>query len=77
MKRGRKPKCPYCASTRTVSKGVRKTTTMGSRKLRVCKDCHRKFTIGRKVAASEIRKSATSTKPSSTVPVVAGMHSTA
>ena len=46
MARGRPFKCPYngCGSTNTVSKGVRKTKTMGIRKLRYCKDCKRKFT---------------------------------
>ncbi len=46
MARGRPHKCPYpdCGSTRTTSKGVRKTKTMGLRKLRYCKDCKRKFT---------------------------------
>ena len=46
MPRGRPFKCPYagCGSTNTVSKGVRKTKTMGDRRLRYCKDCKRKFT---------------------------------
>ena len=44
MKRGRKPMCPYCRSSRTISKGVRRTTTFGNRPLRVCNDCKRKFT---------------------------------
>ena len=46
-KRGRKPKCIFCDSGHTISKGVRKTTTLGNRALRVCKDCGRKFTVGR------------------------------
>jgi len=37
-------KCPYCDSTDTVNKGVRKTKTMGLRKIRRCKGCGRKFT---------------------------------
>jgi transposase-like protein len=46
MTRGRPFKCPYtgCGSSNTVSKGVRKTKTMGDRRLRYCKDCKRKFT---------------------------------
>jgi transposase-like protein len=46
-KRGRKPKCPYCRSGRTVSKGARRTVTLGDRPLRVCRDCGRKFTVQR------------------------------
>ena len=42
---GRPFKCPYCpSSTDTVSKGVRRTKTMGVRRLRKCKACGRKFT---------------------------------
>jgi len=37
-------KCPYCGSTDNVNKGVRKTKTMGLRKIRRCKSCGRKFT---------------------------------
>jgi len=48
MQRGRKPKCPYCHSNRTVSKGMRRTTTIGDRPLRRCKDCGRKFTYQRR-----------------------------
>ena len=45
MARGRPFKCPYgCGSTNTVSKGVRKTKTMGLRRIRLCKNCGRKFT---------------------------------
>ena len=43
MARGRPFKCP-CGSTRNVAKGVRRTKTMGTRKIRFCKDCKRKFT---------------------------------
>ena len=46
MKRGRKPKCPYCGSNKTCSKGTRKTTTLGKRPLRYCNNCKRKFTVG-------------------------------
>ena len=45
MARGRPFKCPYgCGSTNTVSKGVRKTKTMGLHRIRLCKNCGRKFT---------------------------------
>jgi transcription elongation factor Elf1 len=46
MARGRPFKCPYpgCGSTDTVSKGVRKTRMMGDRKIKLCKNCGRKFT---------------------------------
>ncbi len=47
MKRGRKPICRYCKSKHTISKGYRPTVTLGKRSLRVCKDCGRKFTLGR------------------------------
>ena len=43
MTRGRPPKCP-CGSTDSVGKGVRKTKTMGIRRIRRCKSCGRKFT---------------------------------
>lgn len=49
MQRGRKPKCPTCGAVgQSISKGVRKTATMGVRRLRVCKVCGHKFTVGRK-----------------------------
>ena len=45
MTRGRPFKCPYeCSSANTVSKGVRRTKTMGLRRIRLCKTCGRKFT---------------------------------
>ena len=47
-RRGRKSRCLYCRSSRTIAKGSRKTATLGERRLRVCKDCRRKFTVGRK-----------------------------
>ena len=38
-------KCPWCGeSGRSVSKGVRKTKTMGNRRIKLCKACGRKFT---------------------------------
>ena len=40
---GRPYKCP-CGSTATVSKGVRRTKTLGDRRIRRCKACGRKFT---------------------------------
>jgi hypothetical protein len=41
---GRPFKCPYCGSSDTTGKGVRKTKTMGVRRIRRCKACRRKFT---------------------------------
>jgi len=41
---GRPHKCPYCGLTDTVSKGHRKTKTLGVRSIRRCRSCHRKFT---------------------------------
>jgi len=52
MKRGRKPKCPYCGSKESINKGVRETKTMGKRPLRICSKCRRKFTVGRKAVGS-------------------------
>ena len=46
MKRGRKPKCPQCGASQNIAKGHRPTVTMGLRKLRFCKSCLRKFTVG-------------------------------
>ena len=40
---GRPYKCE-CGSTDTVSKGARRTKTMGERRIRLCKACGRKFT---------------------------------
>ena len=40
---GRPFKCP-CGSTNSVSKGRRRTKTMGERRIRLCKECGRKFT---------------------------------
>ena len=48
---GRPHMCPYCRATRTVSKGVRKTQTMGDRRIRLCKACGRKFTPKKKKTA--------------------------
>jgi len=42
---GRPHTCPYCGQIgKSVSKGVRKTKTMGDRRIRLCKACGRKFT---------------------------------
>jgi len=41
---GRPFKCPWCQSTDTTGKGVRKTKSMGVRRIRRCRDCGRKFT---------------------------------
>jgi transcriptional regulator NrdR family protein len=59
--RGRPFKCPYagCGSTNTVGKGVRKTKTMGVRRLRYCKDCRRKFTPQNQQPTEESEERAT------------------
>jgi len=42
---GRPHTCPYCRAVgKSVSKGVRRTKTMGDRRIRFCKACKRKFT---------------------------------
>ncbi len=58
MSRGRPFKCPYagCGSSNTVSKGVRKTKTMGDRRLRYCKDCKRKFTPRNQKPAEQVEE---------------------
>jgi transcription elongation factor Elf1 len=58
MARGRRFKCPYagCGSTNTISKGVRKTKTMGVRMLRYCKDCGRKFTPQNQKPAEQVEE---------------------
>jgi len=63
---GRPHKCPYCEATATVSKGVRKTKTMGHRRIRLCKACKRKFTprkqkIGEATANARAMQGAAST----------------
>lgn len=51
-KRGPKPKCLFCRSRRTISRGVRRTATLGERPLRSCRDCGRKFTAARKATGN-------------------------
>ena len=41
---GRPFKCPYCEASDNVSKGVRRTKTMGDRRILRCRKCRRKFT---------------------------------
>jgi len=41
---GRPFKCPYCGASENVSKGVRRTKSMGDRRIFRCKKCGRKFT---------------------------------
>lgn len=48
-------KCPHCGQSTTVSKGVRKTKTMGVRRIRLCKACGRKFTPRNQPATTEDR----------------------
>jgi transcriptional regulator NrdR family protein len=44
MGRGRPAICPFCSSQKSQKKGIRKTKTMGTRRIRLCKGCGRKFT---------------------------------
>ncbi|MEX2389225.1 MAG: hypothetical protein WD534_15210 [Phycisphaeraceae bacterium] len=44
MTRGRPPKCIHCGSQQSIAKGYRETRTLGTRQLRLCKACGRKFT---------------------------------
>ena len=46
-RRGRKAKCIWCGSGRTIGKGIRQTVTLGNRTIRLCRECGRKFTVGR------------------------------
>lgn len=39
-------KCPYCSSTRTTWKGYRKTQE-GTKRIRKCSKCNRRFTINK------------------------------
>jgi hypothetical protein len=56
---GRPYKCP-CGSSNNTSKGVRKTKTMGVRRIRLCKDCGKKFTPrNQKVAEGEEQPAST------------------
>ena len=44
MTKGRPPTCIFCGGTESVGKGVRRTKTLGLRRIRLCKACGRKFT---------------------------------
>ena len=55
---GRPYKCPYCSSSATVSKGVRKTKQLGDRRIRRCKACRRKFTPKNQQPAEPVQGSA-------------------
>ncbi len=59
MPRGRPAKCPYCGSHATRPKGYRKTQSLGLRKLRLCTDCKRRFTLSKPADAKRAKK----TKP--------------
>ncbi|MCA9438332.1 MAG: hypothetical protein KC978_21280 [Candidatus Omnitrophica bacterium] len=56
MKRGRPPKCPYCGSSKSLSKGYRYTATMGARPLRKCKGCGRKYTFSSRKKSAQAAK---------------------
>jgi len=45
MARGRPHKCPYCEATKSVAKGFRYNTA-GKVRLRRCKSCGRRWTVG-------------------------------
>ena len=53
MGRGRPAKCIYCGSARSIRKGVRRTKGLGERRIRLCKDCGRKFTPRHQKVISE------------------------
>ena len=70
-------KCPYCGNQDTVSKGRRRTKTMGDRSIRLCKACRRKFTPrGQKAldvpvsAAQEIPNREPATSPAAAVQMI-------
>ena len=54
-------KCPFCGATESVSKGVRKTKTMGIRRIRLCKACGRKFTPKNQKAVGPLHQEAEET----------------
>ena len=60
---GRPFKCPYCGSSDTTGKGVRKTKTMGVRRIRRCKACRRKFTPKSQPLAAEPGSPSTASVP--------------
>jgi hypothetical protein len=62
---GRPFKCA-CGSTETVSKGVRRTKSMGNRRIRLCKACGRKFTP-KNQKATDAEMSADTTPPSTAI----------
>jgi len=56
---GRPHTCPYCGQIgKSVSKGVRKTKTMGNRRIRSCKAWRRKFTPKNQKAVEPLRQEA-------------------
>ena len=61
MSRGRPFKC-RCGSTNNVSKGVRRTKTMGVRRIRLCKSCGKKFTPKNQKPMETIETTATETQ---------------
>lgn len=44
MTRGRPPICIHCGSSHSSPKGSRRTKYLGIRRIRLCRDCGRKFT---------------------------------
>lgn len=53
MTRGRPPRCIHCRSTNSIAKGYRRTKYQGVRRIRVCRDCGRKFTPRNQKAMTE------------------------
>jgi len=68
---GRPHTCPYCGQIgKSVSKGVRKTKTMGDRRIRFCKACKRKFTPRNQKVVEPLRQEAESGAESASRPEV-------
>ena len=59
---GRPYKCPYCGSSATVRKGVRRTKQLGDRRIRRCKACRRKFTPKNQQPTEPVQDSAAEPK---------------
>lgn len=68
---GRPYKCPYCGQSESVSKGVRKTKSMGDRRIRLCKACHRKFTPKVQKGGEELPTTAAVADGTNEIPAVA------
>jgi uncharacterized Zn finger protein len=68
---GRPYKCPGCGSSNNTSKGVRKTKQLGVRRIRLCKECGKKFTPkNQKATEAEEQPAATTTPAAPAAPAV-------